>query len=256
MSGFVVVIPARFASTRLPGKPLADICGRPMVMHVWDRAIESGASQVAIATDSNEIRDACTTRGANVVMTASRHESGTDRIREAADRLELKHDTIVVNVQGDEPLMPPENIRQVAELAAQPGVDIATLHTPVSSLDDFQDPNVVKLVSDRSGNALYFSRAPIPWPRDARRDERGRPNEFGGAVRHLGIYAYRVAALRAFSAAPVCSLETAEKLEQLRALWLGMTIRTASAARVPGRGVDTPDDLDVVRRLIEQGAFA
>ena len=256
MTEFVVVIPARYASTRLPGKPLADIAGRPMILHVADRAREAGAKQVVIATDSEEIRKACTAEGVNVVMTSVRHQSGTDRINEAAAALGLDDGDIVVNVQGDEPLMPAENIRQVAELAAEADVDIATLHVPVAGLRDFLDPNVVKLVCAENGNALYFTRAPVPWHRDAEHDTEGRQTAFEGAVRHLGIYAYRVASLRRFSAASPCALEIIEKLEQLRALWLGMTIRTAPAARAPARGVDTQEDLDAVRRLVQGGQLA
>lgn len=243
---FTVVIPARHASTRLPGKPLADIVGKPMVLHVWERAREAGASRVVIATDDERIRDVCSAQGAEVVMTSASHMSGTDRINEAISALALPDDGIVVNVQGDEPFMPPENIRQVAELVAMPGTDMATLHVPVESVGEFLDPNVVKLVSDQHGRAIYFSRAPIPWPRDSELEE-GRPVFFQGAVRHLGIYAYRVSALRRFSSAQPSALEDIEKLEQLRALWLGMTIRTQIAARTPPRGVDTEEDLEALR---------
>ncbi len=249
MSGFTVVIPARFASTRLPGKPLADINGQPMILHAWNRAREAGAERVIIATDDDRIRTACEPH-AEVFMTSSAHASGTDRINEVMSRLSASDDDIFVNVQGDEPLMPPENIRQVAELVAQPKTDIATLHVPVLSLDEFLDPNVVKLVADNEGRALCFSRAPLPWPRNADLDDKGWPRAFDGAMRHLGIYAYRADALRRFSAAPPCALEDIEKLEQLRALWMGMTIRTALAAHVPARGVDTQEDLDAVRALL------
>lgn len=249
MNPFTVVIPARFASSRLPGKPLVDIGGIPMIQHVWTRSLEAGAAQVIVATDSAKVHDACVAFGADVRMTSSEHESGTDRINEVVSMLALDDEHVVVNVQGDEPLMPPENIRQVAELAAMPNTDVATLHVPVESLDDYLDPNVVKLVTDKEGRALYFSRAPIPWHRDAR-DDAGRPALFSGALRHLGIYAYRNGALRRFSNAGTCSLELTEKLEQLRALWLGMTVRTAVAARMPMRGVDTPEDLKTVRDLV------
>jgi len=252
LSSFTVVIPARFASTRLPGKPLADIGGMPMIWHVWQRSLESGAARVVIATDSDEVRDTCEAFGADVRMTSATHESGTDRINEVAASLALNDSDIVVNVQGDEPLMPPENIRQVAELAAVAGTDIATLHVPVESLDAYLDPNVVKLVADERGRALYFSRAPVPWYRDAPSDSNRLPSMFSGASRHLGIYAYRVSALRKFAAAAPCGLELAEKLEQLRALWLGMTIRTAIAARIPSRGVDTAEDLETVRMEVAQ----
>jgi 3-deoxy-manno-octulosonate cytidylyltransferase (CMP-KDO synthetase) len=246
---FTVVIPARFASTRLPGKPLADISGRPMIVHVWERAREAGASRVIIATDDMRIRDACSRYGADVFMTSTEHVSGTDRINEVVGELGAADDEVFVNVQGDEPLMPPENVRQVAELVMRRGTDIATLHVPVISRDEFLDPNVVKLVAGEDGRALYFSRAPIPWYRSSALDENRWPVSFAGALRHLGIYAYRAAALRRFSAEPPSALEDTEKLEQLRALWMGMTIRTALAARVPPRGVDTPEDLEAVRAL-------
>jgi 3-deoxy-manno-octulosonate cytidylyltransferase (CMP-KDO synthetase) len=214
--------------------------------------MEAGATRVLIATDDERIGAACTPLGAEVVMTSPAHASGTDRINEAVSALALGDDEIVVNVQGDEPLMPPENIRQVAELAATPGTDIATLHVPVSSIEEFLDPNAVKLTCDKQGRALYFSRAPIPWPRDAGRDENGVPLSFQGAVRHLGIYAYRVAALRRFSVSSPSALEETEKLEQLRALWLGMNIRTALAAHTPAQGVDTMDDLEAVRAVMQE----
>lgn len=251
MNNFTVVIPARFASTRLPGKPLAEIAGRPMILHVWQRAQESGAARVIIATDDVRVRDVCREYGADVMMTSMEHASGTDRINEVARMMDMRDDDILVNVQGDEPLMPPENIRQVAELAAIPETDIATLHVPVTSFQEFNDPNAVKLVANESGRALYFSRAPIPWCRDGGADDCGRPLSFEGAMRHLGIYAYRVDALKRFSAAPACALEVNEKLEQLRALWLGMTLRTAMATRIPPRGVDTVEDLEFVRTLLQ-----
>lgn len=252
MSGFTVVIPARYASSRLPGKPLADIAGKPMIAHAWERARESGAARVIVATDDRRIRDACLKFGADVVMTAADHVSGTDRINEVVAGLAPGDDDVFVNVQGDEPLMPPENIRQVAELAALPGTDIATLHVPVMAREEFLDPNVVKLVADADGRALYFSRAPLPWNRNAELDERGWPVAFEGALRHLGIYAYRAASLRRYAAAPPCLLEDMEKLEQLRALWIGMTLRTATAARTPAHGVDTLEDLEAVRAVMRQ----
>lgn len=250
MTSFSVIIPARYASTRLPGKPLADIAGRPMIQHVCERARASGAARVIVATDDARVEEACRRFGADVTMTSAEHVSGTDRINEVISGLRVDDNHVVVNVQGDEPLMPPENIRQVAELASLPKTDFATLHVPINTVEEFTDPNVVKLIADAEGRAISFSRAPIPWPRDAALDAHSRPASFSGAVRHLGIYAYRVNALRRFSSAPACELEEIEKLEQLRALWMGMTIRTAVAARVPARGVDTPEDLDIVRKLL------
>ncbi|HMB73298.1 MAG TPA: 3-deoxy-manno-octulosonate cytidylyltransferase, partial [Gammaproteobacteria bacterium] len=214
---FIVVIPARYESSRLPGKPLAEIAGRPMVMHVYDRARRSGAQRVLLATDDERIADAAAALGAEVVMTDAEHASGTDRIAEDAQRLELPDTRIVVNVQGDEPLIPAELIAQVARLlATHAQADVATLTTPLRSGESPSDPNVVKVVTDRSGMALYFSRAAIPYSRDG---DRGIALQ-----RHVGIYAYRVAALQRLAAAPVCALESAEKLEQLRCLWLGMRI--------------------------------
>ncbi|HLU61926.1 MAG TPA: 3-deoxy-manno-octulosonate cytidylyltransferase [Gammaproteobacteria bacterium] len=250
---FTVVIPARYASTRLPGKPLAPIAGRPMILHVWDRAMAAGAARVLIATDDARIAAACREAGAEVAMTSAAHASGTDRINEAVSGLGLGPEEVVVNVQGDEPLMPAENIRQVAELAARPGTDMATLHVPITSLEEFLNPAVVKVVADDHDRALYFSRAPIPWPRDVDVDETGRPGAFDGALRHLGIYAYKVAALQRFAAHPAAPLENIERLEQLRALAIGMTIRVQAAASLPPPGVDTPADLEAVRALIEEG---
>lgn len=248
---FTVIIPARYASTRLPGKPLQLIAGRPMILHVWDRAMEAGAARVLVATDDARIENACRQAGAEVIMTSADHVSGTDRLNEAARLLGFSDDDIVVNVQGDEPLMPSENIRQVAELARRGGTDIATLHAPVTSLEEFLDPSVVKVVADDQGRALYFTRAPVPWPRDVEVDEHGRPVGFEGALRHLGIYAYRVGALRRFAGRSTAELESVEKLEQLRALVMGMTIRVQSAASLPPPGVDTPADLEAVRALME-----
>lgn len=252
MNSFTVVIPARYASSRLPGKPLVDIGGKPMIQHAWERALESGAVRVVVATDDARVEKACREFGADVVMTSERHESGTDRISEVVGQLQLDDASIVVNVQGDEPFMPPQNIRQVAELAAIDGTHISTLHVPITRIEEYLDPNSVKLVADEDGRALYFSRAPIPWHRDAPVDTSGRPTAFSGAVRHLGIYAYRVSALRAFSAASACALEMTEKLEQLRALWLGMTVRTAVARGAPSRGVDTSEDLEAVRAIYSE----
>jgi len=243
--GFIAVIPARFGSSRLPGKPLADIGGRPMIAWVYERAQQSGASDVLVATDDERIAAACREFGAAVELTSASHESGTDRIAEVAERLEWADDQIVVNVQGDEPLLPPALISQVAVLLSQdPDAGVATLVTPVRSRDEWQDPNMARVIVDRNGRALYFSRAPIPWPRDG-----GTPP----ALRHIGLYAYRVDALKQLAATPPCELERVERLEQLRALWLGMKITTAEACEVPPRGVDTEADLDAVRELLASG---
>jgi 3-deoxy-manno-octulosonate cytidylyltransferase (CMP-KDO synthetase) len=245
-SDFIVVIPARFGSARLPGKPLADIGGRPMIARVFERAAASGAAEVLVATDDSRIVDACERFGAKALLTRADHDSGTDRIAEVAERMGWRDDRIIVNVQGDEPLIPPAVIAQAAHLAQRrPDAALATLVTPIDSDEDRHNPNFAKVVVDSADRALYFSRAPIPWPRD------------GGPVagfRHIGIYAYRSATLRALSAAGPCELERIEKLEQLRALWLGLEIAVEVAAEIPPAGVDTEDDLRVVRALLARSS--
>ncbi|MDX1444144.1 MAG: 3-deoxy-manno-octulosonate cytidylyltransferase [Gammaproteobacteria bacterium] len=250
MSGFSVVIPARYASSRLPGKPLLEINGKPMIQHAWKRATESGAARVIVATDDYKIRSTAEGFGAEAVMTSTRHQSGTDRIHEAVNELELDDDEIVVNLQGDEPLMPPANIEQVAELVAADGVDIATLSVPLDDRDDFLNPNVVKVVVNQRGNALYFSRAPIPWDRDGAPGGVESQMSCEASRRHLGIYAYKVGSLREFASAPPAQLERLEKLEQLRALAMGQIIRVANAREIPPGGVDTEADLARVRKEI------
>ena len=252
---FTVIIPARFASSRLPGKPLQLIAGRPMLAHVYERACASGADRVLIATDDDRIREAAEGWGAQVCMTSPEHPSGTDRLQEVVTQLRLPDDTIVVNVQGDEPLIPPAVICQVAaNLARHPQAGMATLCEPLNSPETFFDPNAVKLVTDAEGFALYFSRAPIPWARDAFAASRDALPVGLGARRHIGIYAYRVSLLHRFVAWPPAPLEQVEALEQLRALWNGVRIHVADAeASVPG-GVDTPADLARVRALLEQPA--
>jgi 3-deoxy-manno-octulosonate cytidylyltransferase (CMP-KDO synthetase) len=250
---FYVVIPARYASTRLPAKPLKDIAGKPMIQHVYECACESAAREVIIATDDARIEAAVTAFGGKVCMTSPSHNSGTDRLQEVARQLGLKGDDIVVNVQGDEPLIPPAVINQVAENLAQAReASVATLSEPIHSLDDFRNPNIVKVVADKNGRALYFSRASIPWPRDhfAAPTVQGLPDGFP-AQRHIGIYAYRVALLNRFVGWPQSQLEQIESLEQLRVLWQGETIHVAEAcAPVPG-GVDTEADLQRVKQLLE-----
>ncbi len=243
---FRIVIPARYASTRLPGKPLLPIAGRPMVEHVWRRALDTGASEVLIATDDDRIASVARAFGADVVMTSADHPSGTDRLAEVARSRHWADDAVIVNVQGDEPLLPPANVIQVAELlAAHPQAAIATLKTPINDADDFQDPNVVKVVSDLHERALYFSRAPIPWPRDAE-----RISSRAQAWRHIGLYAYRVGPLKQLANLAPSALEMTERLEQLRALENGLLIMIATAREVPGPGVDTPDDLVRVAALV------
>ena len=244
---FRVVVPARFASTRLPGKPLALLAGTPLVLHVHALAVRSGAREVVVATDDARIGDACVSAGADVELTDASHLSGTDRIAEVAARRGWAPDSIIVNVQGDEPLLPPALIAQAAGLLeSDRGAAIATLATPIATAGEFHDPNVVKVVASCNGRALYFSRAPIPWERD---DGASLPR---GARRHLGIYAYRVEALRLLSQAPPSPLELVERLEQLRALQLGLVIAVADACEAPGPGIDTREDLERAETLIQK----
>jgi 3-deoxy-manno-octulosonate cytidylyltransferase (CMP-KDO synthetase) len=251
MSEFVVVIPARYASTRLPGKPLQDINGKPMVQWVYEQALKSNASQVIIATDDARIEQVAQGFDANVCMTREDHESGTDRLQEVADKMGFAPDAIVVNVQGDEPLIPPAVINQVAALLAEnPDADVATLCEPLTELNKVLDPNVVKVVSSKESKALYFSRAPIPWARDEFGSQPKALPTNANYQRHIGIYAYRTGLLHRFVKWPPTPLETLEKLEQLRAMENGAVIMVAPACEeVPG-GVDTQADLDTVRQLV------
>lgn len=244
---FKVVIPARLGSTRLPRKVLCEIGGRPVVQHVWEAAQQGGAAEVIIATDSDEVMQTCKAFGADARMTAASHTSGTDRINQIAQDARWPDDAIVVNVQGDEPLMPPALIRQCAELLARDsGAQIATLCHPLHMIEDWLNPNVVKLVKDSRDYALYFSRAPIPWKRD------GAPQLPAGlAYRHIGLYAYRVAALASFSALPGGDLENCEALEQLRALSAGLRIKVGVTHNPPPRGIDTEEDLQAVREILQ-----
>lgn len=243
MPDFVVVIPSRYESMRLPGKPLRDIAGRPMIEHVFERGAESGASEVIVATDDERIADAVEAFGGTVCMTGQQHRSGTERIAEVADLCDWDDDTIVVNLQGDEPTMPPALIDQAATLLADSNADIATLASPIRSVADLENPNIVKVVRDAAGLALYFSRAPIPFPRDDATD-------ISHALQHHGIYAYRCRALRAFVAADASPLESVEQLEQLRALSLGMSIAVGIPSERPGAGVDTEADLAIAERAL------
>lgn len=248
---FSVVIPARFASSRLPGKPLQDIAGKPMIRHVWEQARQSSAERVLVATDDPRIVDACEGFGAEVLLTRADHESGTDRLAEVAARLELTDDAILVNVQGDEPLIPPAIIDQVAaNLAANPQAGIATLAESITDAETLFNPNAVKVVADRNGLALTFSRAPLPWARDAFASDRSQLPEGVPYRRHIGIYAYRAGFLRDFVGWGPCWLESCEALEQLRALYHGVRIHVADACQSPPAGVDTPDDLERVRRIL------
>lgn len=245
MADFTVIIPARYASQRLPGKALLDIAGKPMVQHVYERARESQAMRVVVATDDTRIRDIVSGFGGEVCMTAQSHPSGTDRLQEAASQLGLGDEDMIVNVQGDEPLIPPAVINQVADNLEISGFPMATLCEPVTEHDDVQDPNIVKVVTDERGRALYFSRAPIPFDRD----QSLLPDEIGYR-RHLGIYAYRVSLLNEFVRWKPAPLEQAEKLEQLRVLWHGLDIHVADAVASIPPGVDTEHDLARARAAL------
>lgn len=250
-SAFHVAIPARHGSTRLPGKMLAPIQGKPMLQWVYERALAAGASDVSIATDDAAIAAAATAFGAVARMTSAAHASGTDRLAELAAIERWPDNDIVVNVQGDEPLIPPAVIRQVADLLeSDPEAAIATLATPVESLAEFLDPNAVKVVADSKGRALYFSRAPMPWNRDGAPAGLSSQRMFAGARRHVGIYAYRVGALHRLAALPPTPLEKTERLEQLRALENGLVIRVGDAAEKPGPDVNTAEDLQRVAGLL------
>lgn len=254
---FKVVIPARYASTRLPGKPLLEIGGRPMIQWVIEAAVRSGADEVFVATDDERVAAAAIDprSGQSIaVMTNPNHPSGTDRIAEVASKRGWDRGTIVVNAQGDEPMLPSALIGQVAGLLEQHAdADIATLSTPVTSLHEFLDPNAVKVVTAQDGTALYFSRAPIPWTRDGAPQGLSSQVSFTGAQRHLGIYAYRVDALQRVTALPPGPLELTEKLEQLRALQAGMRLVVAVASATPPGGVDTEEDLQRVRAALSAG---
>lgn len=242
---FCVIIPARYGSSRFPGKPLADIKGQPMVRHVVDRAREAGAADVIVATDNTDIADAVTGH-AQVCMTAATHNSGTERLAEVVAARQLAPDTIVVNVQGDEPFVPAANIRQVAtNLAQHPQVAMATLATPFTRAEDIANPNMVKVVANAHGEALYFSRSAMPYDRAAmlEKTQAVDPQHY---LRHIGLYAYRASYIQQYVAYPATILEQLESLEQLRALWYGDKIHIEVAAAPPPVGIDTPDDLSAL----------
>lgn len=253
MERFKVVIPARHASTRLPGKPLSDISGKPMVVHVVERARLSGAEEILVATDHSEIVAAVEAAGAQAVLTRADHPSGTDRIAEVAALRGWSPDAVVVNVQGDEPLIDPALIRDVAAaLAEDREAAIATASHAIQDPAEMFSPNVVKVVCDRRGRALYFSRAPIPWARDDFAASRERLPDGLPVQRHIGLYAYRCAFLAAYAELQPAPIEQWEALEQLRAMWHGYPIRVVSVAQAPAPGVDTQEDLERVRRILER----
>ncbi|BBB30084.1 3-deoxy-manno-octulosonate cytidylyltransferase [Neptunomonas japonica] len=252
--GFSVIIPARFASTRFPGKPLADIAGKPMVQHVYERALQSEAERVIVATDDERIATVASGFGAEVCMTKADHPSGTDRLQEVVHSLGFYADDIVVNVQGDEPLIPPRVINQVAHnLKAEPDAGISTLSEPIEDVASLLNPNVVKVVTDHRGMAVYFSRAPIPWPRDEFAVTKDVMPSSYNWQRHIGIYAYRVKMLNDFVHWAPAPIEEAECLEQLRAMWNGARIHVEVADELPPAGVDTPEDLERLRELFKSG---
>ena len=248
MTRFNVLIPARLASTRLPNKPLADIAGKPMVVRVAERAAKSSAARVVVAADHPSIVQACEAHGVSALLTSAAHPSGSDRLAEACEALNLADTELVVNVQGDEPLIEPSLIDACAELLQQqPACVMATVAHPIGQLDEFLNPNVVKVVLDAVGHALYFSRATIPWWRDGFADG-VQKLPLPAPLRHVGLYAYRVGFLRRFPSLPPAPLEQLESLEQLRVLWHGERIAVHVTPHAPGTGVDTPEDLERVRR--------
>ncbi len=250
---FLVLIPARMGSSRLPDKPLADIGGLPMVVRVARQALQSGATRVVVAADDNRIVQACTTHGIEAILTRNDHPSGSDRLAEACEILGLADDALVVNVQGDEPLIAPMLIDEVADcLRQRQDCVMGTVAHPLSNADEFVNPNVVKVVLDRRGTALFFSRAPIPFPRDAKGNDGQAPMPSPSPLRHVGIYSYRAGFLRRYPTLDPSPAERSECLEQLRVLWHGERIAVHVTHHAPGPGVDTPEDLERVRKLFAQ----
>jgi len=249
-TSFKIVIPARYASSRLPGKPLLDLNGKTMIEHVYHCALKAGAEQVVIATDDERIINVAKTFSADVCLTSNQHHSGTDRLAEVCQQYQWPDDTIVVNLQGDEPLTPADILQQVAQnLAANPDAGMATLSTPIQHRDEVFDPNIVKVIANHNNMAMYFSRASIPFHRDATAELSNE--QISVYQRHLGIYAYRVSFLKKYTNLPACALENIEKLEQLRVLYYGINIHIEEAKSLPGPGIDTPDDVRKVSQLLE-----
>lgn len=247
---FIAIIPSRMTSTRLPGKPLKDIAGKPMVVRVAEQATASGAERVVVAADSEAIIKACSEHGVEAILTDPDHPTGTDRLAEAADKLHLSDETIVVNVQGDEPLIPPTVIRQVADLLAfDTQSTIATAAHPIADVQSFFNPNVVKVELDGTSRAMTFSRAPIPWPRDAFAQDKSSLPEGLTAYHHIGLYAYRALFLKRFSTLKRSPIERFESLEQLRAMWYGYKIAVTVLPENLPAGVDTQEDLERVRSV-------
>ena len=248
---FCVIVPARYASTRLPGKLLKTINGKPLLQLVYEQAVRSDAEKVLIATDDERIRTVASEFGAQVYMTSSTHTSGTQRIHEIVEKLNMDNDAIVVNLQGDEPLMPIECINQVADLLHRhQHADMATLCTPLAHQDEIYDSNVVKVVTNKHQQALYFSRATIPWYREEFKSGKADIRQLPLLRRHIGLYAYRVAYIKQYQQLSSSPLEQVELLEQLRVLWHGGSIVVEDAIKIPGPGVDTQSDLDKVIELL------
>lgn len=246
---FIVVIPARYASTRLPAKPLLEIANKPMIQWVYERAVQSGAEKVIVATDDKRIFDCVKGFGGEVCMTAATHQSGTERLADVVEQYGFLADDIIINVQGDEPLIPPSVIRQVAMNLLSADAPLATLAVPIKNEAEVFDPNVVKVVSNKAGYALYFSRAAIPW--DRKGFSENPVNMHALLKRHIGIYAYRAGFIKTYVNWAPSPLERIESLEQLRVLWYGEKIHLDIAVETPPTGVDTPDDLEAIRALVK-----
>ncbi|MGB0503641.1 MAG: 3-deoxy-manno-octulosonate cytidylyltransferase [Thalassolituus sp.] len=254
MSSYKIVIPARYASSRLPGKPLIDLAGKPMIQHVYERALEAEADGIVIATDDERIASVARAFGADVVMTSPDHENGTDRIAEVVAIKGWSDDTVVVNLQGDEPLIPRSLIEVTAKgLLENNDAGMSSVCTPITTAHDAFDPNVVKVVLNQRHFAMYFSRAPIPWDRDGYREDQDVVTKKMPVFRHIGMYGYRVSFLKAYQEMAVCPLEITESLEQLRALWYGVGIHMAIIDQAPGHGIDTPQDAERVSAILQAG---
>ncbi len=247
---FTVIIPARYASTRLPRKPLLDIAGKPMIQHVWEKAQQAGAARVIVATDHAEIADVVSQFGAEVCLTSDKHNSGTERLAEVVEKMAIADNEIIVNIQGDEPLMPPAIVAQVAKNLDSHQVNMATLAVKLTTAEELFNPNVVKAVTDQHGFALYFSRAPIPFARDSFPHCDDAFVQQQHYLRHIGIYAYRAGFIKRYIAWQPTQLEQLESLEQLRALWYGEKIHLELAQEAPQVGVDTAEDLERVRQIL------
>jgi 3-deoxy-manno-octulosonate cytidylyltransferase (CMP-KDO synthetase) len=251
MSEYKIVIPARYGSSRLPGKPLIELAGKPMVQHVYERALETGVKDIVIATDDKRIFEAAQGFGANVIMTRVDHENGTERIAEVAEKMGWQGGDVIVNLQGDEPLIPKSLIELTAKgLLENPEAGMSSLCTPITNAEDAFDPNAVKAVLDNKGFAMYFSRAPIPYDRDLYKNTQNEITKLAPVYRHIGMYGYRVSFLKQYSEMEMTALEQAECLEQLRALCYGVKIHMSVIEQAPGHGVDTPDDVKRVERQL------